>query len=947
MKPDEGMPALNAGGSRLAASAWIGAVAVLVCSPALVQAKDAVPNLGGGLEEVAAAASGARAAAPAAAQRRSSLAATSEETPAGEITYPVQFDDAGRALVRISLDGNVPAAAVLQGLQASPSVEVVASDMSYRNGVVEAWVPPSSLVGVARTKGVLAVVPSIPLVTNVGLTDSQGIVQHRVDKVPAGIDGSGITVGVISDSFDTNAAPNSAALDVASGDLPGVGNPLGNTEPVVVLEDSPLRTDEGRAMAQIVHDLAPKARLGFATANGGQVNLANNIRALAGFAGAAHAVPGFKADVIVDDVLYPDEPFFQDGIVAQAVDDVVAAGVSYFSSAGNRAATQSYDSQPRIVPADPSSYANTNLNFTGIRPELYAGGFHDFDPGPGVDIAQTVNFTAGNTFVFQWNEPFDPKPATPVGAPIVQGVGTVPPNGSAQFTFPGTAGQIVQVFVDADNTTTGTPNPDLTIALLDPNGALIQFVDTGTNPEFVNRELPLTGTYTVVVDSFAANQFGDFLYRVQEITVEEEVLTDYNVLFFRPDGSFLGALTEQNRLTNRPLEIGGIPAGPFQVVIARANVPSGSKRSIADRIRYVGFGGVAPQEFFSYLDPVTYGHNSARGAMGVAAYAFFAPFVPEAFTSPGPSTIYFDRNSKRLRNPDIRLKPDIAAMDGANTTFFTQDSTVDPDTFPNFFGTSAAAPHAAAIAALVLDAAGGPGKVKPEKMRKILQDSAFPHDLDPYFSWGVGVARGELVFVNASADPNAISQFDPNVFTLTHLGFKRLHSFSLNGNDANPTQTPKGIVFDDRATPAAAPPGQPFIVGRTIGLTASDVTSVFSLPADPPGVAGQWKQLDLTFGTGSFRSGDLLSFGMDRDEADGAGPVTGAAGGNSADLLGGGILIPSGEFVDGGARFSGTFEDGAAFSGEFNNLLGKGWSQLDGFGFINAEAAVKAVLKKH
>jgi hypothetical protein len=154
-------------------------------------------------------------------------------------------------------------------------------------------------------------------------------------------------------------------------------------------------------------------------------------------------------------------------------------------------------------------------------------------------------------------------------------------------------------------------------------------------------------------------------------------------------------------------------------------------------------------------------------------------------------------------------------------------------------------------------------------------------------------------------------------------------------------------VFDVRTTPAPAP-GQPFVIGsNTVGLTAADITASFSLPADPPGLAGQWKQLDLAFAAGSFRSGDRLAFGVDRDEADGAGPVTPAAGGNSADLLGGGVLIPQGTVVSSGATFFGNFSGGMPFQGRFFNLIGKGYSQLDGFGFVNAEAAVDAVRKGH
>ena len=109
-------------------------------------------------------------------------------------------------------------------------------------------------------------------------------------------------------------------------DLPGAGNNPVNTQPVVILQELP-GTDEGRGMGQIIYKMAPKARIGFATANGGEVNFANNIRALAampGFEYPPEIQKGFKADAICDDVGYSDEPFFQDGLIGNAVDEVAA-----------------------------------------------------------------------------------------------------------------------------------------------------------------------------------------------------------------------------------------------------------------------------------------------------------------------------------------------------------------------------------------------------------------------------------------------------------------------------------------------------------------------------------------------------------------------------------------------------------------------------------------------
>ncbi len=843
-------------------------------------------------------------------------------------------DAQGRVLVSVVLDGTA-AVADMQSRIGATGAGVTATDSRYRAGVIEAFASADQATKIAKTAGVSSVNLVLKPVHDIGLATTQGIVQHRIDKVPNGINGSGITVGLLSDSFNTSGGRIKAGDDVASGDLPGPANPFGHTQPVVVLQDLAGGTDEGRAMCQIVHDIAPAARLGFATADTGEAGFADNIRSLAGLPTGSLSKPNFKADVIIDDVIYLDEPMFQDGIVAQAADDVAAAGVAYFSSAGNRPASQAYDAPFRPLPNNAAATAGTNLDFKNVDPSLYKGGFHNFAAGSVQDIAQTIHIETSGTIVFQWNEPFDATPPR-LGNVLQSGSGTLTKAmPTKSFPFAGTAGERIGIIADAAPGSSN-PLPDVTIALIDPQGNQIAFQDATTDPEILVSFLPVTGTYTIVIGGFQGAT-GDFVYEVRQASGTASVETDFNLLFFDLNGKFLGAVAENNRATNRPIEIGNFSGTlDLQLVIARANKPPQGAPA-ADHLRYIFFGGGSLREYIDYTTPSTYGHNSAAGANGTAAYPFFPPFVPESFTSSGPVTIYFDDKNNPLPNPDRRQKPDIAAMDGANTTFFFSDASQDPDTLPNFFGTSAAAPHAGGIAALVLQAAGGPHSLAPNAMRQTLQASAFLHDLDPSHS-DLTFQSGK-VLIAADGDGTNTSSVDPNFFTVTYTGAGSLKSLTMNLSNANPTETVNGLVFDTSAIT-----GLPFTLGNLFGVPASAITTTFAQPAPSPASSSQFRRLTVSIANGAMTSGDTIHFGVDRDEQDAFGP-NGAVGGNSADLLGAGVLLPQGTIAQGGATVSVTLSNGTILQGVFKNNIGHGYAPLDGFGFINAQAAVQAVQK--
>jgi subtilisin family serine protease len=523
-------------------------------------------------------------------------------------------------------------------------------DVTQHSTAISGRAPVGALADMAATNGLRFLRPTLamarggrPVVT------SQGDKSLRADRArkEAGVSGKGVRIGVLSDSYDClpgafepGAPFTRAADDIANGDLP---------KDVLVLKDLAIWpngncSDEGRAMMQLIHDVAPGSPLAFHTAFVSQEDFAAGIRAL--------AAAGSK--VIVDDVIYFAEPMFEDGIIAQAADDVYKDGVAYFSSAGNDA-RNSYESRFRL---------SSDLGLSGRR--------HDFEGGRPVDALQSV--TAGASSItylpINWDQP------------------SISANGTK-----GAQSDIDVWFYDMN----GDPIEPCTS---DPDQLVCQIPGIDPNVGLDAIEIPILVNFS-----------------------EEDIQVQIGIELYE---------------------------GPAP-----------------NYIKYVWFDadlGVLSVDEYDTASGTVYGHANAAGAEAVGASAWYqteewgSPLRPQCipaclnnFSAAGGTPVFFGANGRRLHVPEVRLKPGVTGPDGGNTSFFLFDldfevpGTTEPDGNPNFFGTSASAPHVAAVAALMLE----------QRARDIAARKRFigPRNLSPdLIYWALRLTADDMKLRNFGGD---------------------------------------------------------------------------------------------------------------------------------------------------------------------------------------------------
>ncbi len=249
-------------------------------------------------------------------------------------------------------------------------VRVLRSDAHY--AMVYATMPPEALAVVAARPFVRWIGLPAYSVRRTGSVTSAGDTVMRADLVRTtlGVTGKGVKVGIISDSLCD------PATSINSGDLPA-------TLTIVNGQDGcadPDARDEGRALAEIIADLAPGANLLFRTGFPTSLD----------FIAAVRELTAAGAQVIVDDLGFFNEPIFEEGPVAQEVRQAIQQGVVFVSATGNDAQRHYHGLFTEFEPNDEDPRIN----------------LHDFGGG---DTRLDVRIAANATVVIflQWADPFD------------------------------------------------------------------------------------------------------------------------------------------------------------------------------------------------------------------------------------------------------------------------------------------------------------------------------------------------------------------------------------------------------------------------------------------------------------------------------------------------------------------------------------------------------------
>jgi PKD repeat protein len=225
---------------------------------------------------------------------------------------------------------------------------------------------------------------------------------------------------------------------------------------------------------------------------------------------------------------------------------------------------------------------------------------------------------------------------------------------------------------------------------------------------------------------------------------------------------------DNNLLTQTPLEIleytndattSGTTTFDF-VIVRRAGTANPA------RLKYLDNGDYAATEWLTD-SPTIVGHAAAVGASAVAAVPYTNQRAAEYFTAKGGALpILFGPMGTALAAIEYRQKPNIASIDGTDTSFFgaaSNGADTDGNGFPNFYGTSAAAPHAAAVAALLRSAepALTPAQVYSRLVGSVRRLGASA--TDPYTGPGLLDAFTALYGPVAPQTPPAIQDLEKGV----------------------------------------------------------------------------------------------------------------------------------------------------------------------------------------